>query len=225
MMVSVKCYSYLKVLPASKREVLATLRHEHAVYVRPDVALTENIFSIVCCKFFISVFFFLFWRFYELWILSASRGGKNKRKKSCDIVPMHVQLIKDFVCKNLKKINNYYSCWKLKAATFKSCSGESTWLSVLGECFRTKDMRLAYPATHPMPRDPAKDKRLMDGWKESQLSNYLSVKLHPVALTWVELCFRSAIKGFLLAFSSRKEKCRCISMITVSTCTAQLQSS
>lgn len=28
MMVSVKCYSYLKVLPANKREVLATLRHK-----------------------------------------------------------------------------------------------------------------------------------------------------------------------------------------------------
>lgn len=76
MMVSVKCYSYLKVLPASKREVLATLRHEHAVYVRPDVALTENIFSIVCCKFFISVFFF-FLTF--LWTMDPFRIKRGKK--------------------------------------------------------------------------------------------------------------------------------------------------
>lgn len=175
MMVSVKCYSYLKVLPASKREVLATLRHEHAVYVRPDVALTENIFSIVCCKFFISgFFFFFFWRFYELWILSASRGGKNKRKKSCDIVPMHVQLIKDFVCKIWKRSTIIIHAGNLKQQLLKVVLEKVLdwvfWVNVSGP--KTWDWR-----TPPLTRCPVTLQRIRGWWMDGKSLNYQTIFL------------------------------------------------
>lgn len=175
MMVSVKCYSYLKVLPASKREVLATLRHEHAVYVRPDVALTENIFSIVCCKFFISVFFFLFWRFYELWILSASRGGKNKKERN------HVTLcqcmyswLKILFVKIWKRSTIIIHAGNLKQQLFKVVLEKVLdwvfWVNVSGR--KTWDWR-----TPPLTRCPVTLQRIRGWWMDGKSLNYQTIFL------------------------------------------------
>ena len=212
MMISIKCHSYFKVLPANKREVLTALprEHEHAVCVRPDVALTENFFSIVYCKFFISVFCLFVLTF--LWTLVSfhiKRGKKKKkRKKSYDIVPMHVQLIKDFVCKNLKK--SQMCTWTIIIHALMSKRERTNLKQQLLKLFWRKYSIVEFHSqvikyqfwvnvSGPTPKT----------WRTPPLTRH-SVKLHHVDLTSVDLCFRSTFKGFLPAFSSRREKCLCI---------------
>lgn len=175
MMVSVKCYSYLKVLPASKREVLATLRHEHAVYVRPDVALTENIFSIVCCKFFISVFFFFcFDVFINYGSFPHQEGEKIKERNQVTLCQCMYSWLKILFVKIWKRSTIIIHAGNLKQQLFKVVLEKVLdwvfWVNVSGP--KTWDWR-----TPPLTRCPVTLQRIRGWWMDGKSLNYQTIFL------------------------------------------------